>query len=183
MRKATAIASTIKSVFAAFNKQADKVQEVLVEVAGHMVCHKEPSLGIKVLNEVKGTKHAEAIARWFAEYTVFAIRDGKPSINLARFDALTKGFPTDKDGQNADAAEAHMAALHDEPRWDYEPESEEKVKAVFDALEKVENLITTIAKKTKKGEGTHLDLERYLRSAIDQYKADRAVFESMRDEV
>jgi len=70
------------------------------------------------------------------------------------------------------------------PAW-YEEGKEaddEKVKAEFDALNKVETLLATIAKKTNKGEGKNLDLERYLRAAIEQYKADRAVFETMKGE-
>lgn len=172
MRTSAQITSAIKSVFSTFNKQADKIQGLLIEVAGHMVANKEPSLGLKVLNEVKGTKHEVAIAHWLAENTVFTMREGKPAINLTRHVELTKGRVTNEHGQHIEAAEDHMLALKGLPRWDYEPEAEEKVKAAFDALEKVEALLLTIAKKTKKGEGSHLDLDRYLRNAIEQYKAE-----------
>jgi hypothetical protein len=173
MRTSAQITSSIKSVFGTFNSQADKIQAILIEVAGHMVAHKEPSLGMKSLNALKGTKHEVAIAHWLAENTVFAMREAKAAINLTRWVELTKGRVTNEHGQNVEAAEEHMAALRELPRWDYEPDSEAKVKAAFDALEKVENLIATICKKSKKGEGTHLDLERYLRNAIEQYKAEQ----------
>lgn len=182
MRTSKQISASIKATFDGFTKKADEIQALLVEVAGHMVANKEPSLGKKILNSAGNTKHGVAIAHWLAEFTVYSQKDGEPRINETRWKEITNGRCTNEHGQNVEAAEDHMRFLReDAPNWYDEPQAEEKKAAIFDALVTVENLLAKIATKVKKGEGEHLDLERYLRNALEQYKADRAIFETMKE--
>lgn len=202
IRNAKQINAAIQSTAKRGTKWADEVQTLLVEIAGHMVCHNEPSLGKKMLAAYANTKHAETLASWFAAHTVYVERKGEAAINLTRFTNLTEGFVTSKDGQHVEAAEHHMAELAKLPRWDYvaPDESDDAKERIFDALATVEELIASLSKKAveqgkaadraSKGQTAskkamsyeHLDLERYLRNAVEQYKADRAVFESMKGE-
>lgn len=202
IRNAKQINAAIQSSAKHGTKWADEVQALLIEIAGHMVCHNEPSLGKKMLTAYENTKHAETLASWFAANTVFTLRKGEAAINLTRFTNLTEGFVTTKDGQHVEAAEHHMAELAKLPRWDYvaPDESSENQERIFDALTTVEELIASLSKKAveqgkaadraNKGQTSskkamsyeHLDIERYLRNAVEQYKADRAMFETMKGE-
>lgn len=174
MRNTRQITASISRVARSGEKFSTEVQALLIEIAGHMVAHKEPSLGQKLLAAFEGKKQATAIASWLAANTVFTKRGGQPAINESRWLDLTKGFQRDANGVHMEAAEMHMATLERGERWDHEPDAEPKEKAIFDAVEGVERLLKRIAAASKNGAGQHLDLERYLRAAMEQYAADTA---------
>jgi hypothetical protein len=202
MRNAKQIAASIAKVSTKGVKWSAEVQGLLVEVAGHMVCNNEASLGLKMLNSFEGTKHKENIARWLAEHTVFSMVGGKAVIVKSRHEKLTHGFASNINGQHIAAAEAHMLELAKVKAWDYaeKKESADRVAEVFDALKTVEELIDSLSKKCQEqGKASerankgltankkamsyeHLDIERYLREAVEKYHADRAAFEPAKKE-
>ena len=189
MKTQNQINNGIKTLGEKRGKWQEQAHEWLVEIAGFIlqhgnVCHVEPLLaGVK--------SDAPRVAAWLAEYAFVVKKEGKFGVaTIKRKDALAEHSPVEefKDGKPvpnpAEARQAYQAWLATQRRWYEDPEADEADKkrtaAVFDAVSKAELLIKQISKATKEGKGNHLDLERYLRGAIEQYKADRAIFETMK---
>ena len=154
------------------------IQEVLIATVCHVVEHGEVSLYDKLLNATKGANRV-GIHVWIKEHGGAIYKDGKFEINATWLKDARAGYK--KDPKLARAEFEKRIEAEPLPLWyeDAAQAEEEPIKAVWDALTKAESLIADIAKKTKKGEGEHLDVQRYLRAAIEQYRADRAVFDTM----
>jgi hypothetical protein len=180
MKTTKQITLAIKSINGRSKTLREDIQSVLIDIAGHMVAHSEVSLATKLLNDVGNGANKVAIAVWLRDYTAYVGGD-KPHVSKAFMKDVTSEFFTDENGCNMEAAEAHIAGLREEAPnwWEDGGAQEDKVAKVFDALLSTETLINNIAKKTAKGEGTHLDLDRYLKEAVAKYKEDRAMFEEM----
>lgn len=179
----------IKGIGKSKSKLQDQVQGWLIEIAGFVlqhgnVCHAEP-----LLAEMKAD--APRVAAWLAEYAFVVKKEGSYGVaSLNRKAALADHSPVEDfvDGKPvanpAAARQAYQEWLATQRKWYEDPDADEgdkqRTKAVFDAVKKAELLIANIVDKTQKGEGTNLDLERYLRAAIEQYKADRKVFEAIK---
>lgn len=174
MRTSKQITAGIAGVARSTEKNSAAIHELLIEIAGHMVAHKEPSLGEKMLNAFHGKKHGTAIAAWLAKHTVFTRKDGKPGIVESRFAEIVKGQQPNANGCHMEAAALHTEALRMEDRWDNETDPVGRADALFDAVASAERLLKRIASASKAGNGEHLDLERYIRSAIEQYQHDAA---------
>jgi len=180
MKTKKQIVATIKSLAGRAKTWRSDVQEVLVDIAGHVLEHGDVTVAQTLLDSIGNGANRPAIARWLGTNAFCHMVDGKLACAKVKRKDCASGFG----GDFAMARPQYEEQLRSLPAW-YEEGKEaddEKVKAEFDALNKVETLLATIAKKTNKGEGKNLDLERYLRAAIEQYKADRAVFETMKGE-
>lgn len=156
------------------------VQEVLVATVCHVVQHGEVSLYDKLVAATKGANRV-AIHTWIKEHGGAIYKDDKFVINKTWLADARGGY---KDLTIAREEFEKQLAAEPLPLW-YEESAkveDDATAKVWDALTRAESLIADIAKKTKKGEGEHLDVERYLRSAIEQYKADRAIFDTMKEE-
>lgn len=180
MKTQKQILATIRALAGRAKTWRDDVQGVLVDIAGHILEHGDVTVAKTLLDSIGNGANRPAIARWLGTNAFCHMVEGKLACSKGKRKDCASGFG----GDFAMARPQYEEQLRSLPAW-YEEGKEaddENVKAVFDALSKVETLIATIAKKTTKGEGTHLDLERYLRAAVEQYKADRAVFETMKGE-
>lgn len=168
MKTSKQINTAIDSIGKRAKTWREDVQSTLIDIAGHMVQYGEASLGLKLLNSVGNSANKVALAKWLTTYTAFRMKDDKPSVCNKFVDELVEAT------ESVDllaTREAHEAILARCPMWfEDDGEQDSQVKAVFDALSKAEAFLATLAKKAQKGEGAHLDFERYMRTAIESYK-------------
>lgn len=158
-------------------KLREEIQVTLCEIAGHVVQHGEVSLYQALLNAVQGTNRV-GIHKWIAENGGARFANEKWEINKDWLKEHRNGAKTPEDCKAARVAfeEYHAEQQHPLPLWyeEAQPQEDADVAKVWDAFEKAEEFILNIAKKAKssKVEAKHTDLERYLREAMEKYKAE-----------
>lgn len=158
-------------------KLREEIQVTLCEIAGHVVQHGEVSLYQALLNAVQGTNRV-GIHKWVAENGGARFANEKWEINKDWLKEHRNGAKTPEDCKAARVAfeEYHAEQQHPLPLWyeEAQPQEDADVAKVWDAFEKAEEFILNIAKKAKsdKVQAKHTDLERYLREAMEKYKAE-----------
>lgn len=170
MKTAKQIATAIAAIGKKSATLRAEIQTTLIDIAGHMVEHGDASLGLKLLNAVGNGANKIALAKWLSEYTAFRMVGNTPTVSKAFRDALAKEFGTDDRVSCREKHEADLLATA--PNWyDDGGAQDRKTAEIFDGVKRAELLLSLLTKKAAKGEGTHLDFERFLRTAIDEYKA------------
>lgn len=164
------------------------IQEILVETAGHVIEYGECSLYDKLLNATKGANR-EAIHSWIKDYGGARFHEGKFVVNATWLKEQRYLHDVPKAAKSAEecrtAREQFEAKLSESPLplWyeEYQADEDNAVAKLWDAQVKVEELIAMIGKKSKsdKVQAQHCDIERYLRVAVEQYKEDRKLLETM----
>ena len=156
-------------------KLREEIQVTLCEIAGHVVQHGEVSLYQALLNAVQGANRV-GIHKWIAESGGARFANEKWEINKDWLKEHRNGAKTPDDCKAARVAFEEYHAEHPLPLWyeEAQPQEDADVAKVWDAYEKAEEFILNIAKKAKssKVEVKHTDLERYLREAMEKYKAE-----------
>ena len=156
-------------------KLREEIQVTLCEIAGHVVQHGEVSLYQALLNAVQGANRV-GIHKWIAENGGARFANEKWEINKDWLKEHRNGAKTPDDCKAARVAFEEYHAEHPLPFWyeEAQPQEDADVAKVWDAFEKAEEFIRNIAKKanSSKVEAKHTDLERYLREALEKYKAE-----------
>ena len=156
-------------------KLREEIQITLCEIAGHVVQHGEVSLYQALLNSVQGANRV-GIHTWIREHGGALVKDGKLIKNDAWLKEHRNGAKTPEECKAARMVFEEYHAAKPLPLWyeEAQPQEDADVAKVWDALEKAEEFILNIAKKAKssKVEAKHTDLERYLREAMEKYKAE-----------
>ena len=156
-------------------KLREEVQVTLCEIAGHVVQHGEVSLYQALLNAVQGANRV-GVHKWIAENGGARFANEKWGINKDWLKEHRNGAKTPEDCKAARVGFEEYHAEHPLPLWyeEAQPQEDADVAKVWDAFEKAEEFILNIAKKAKssKVEAKHTDLERYLREAMEKYKAE-----------
>lgn len=156
-------------------KLREEIQVTLCEIAGHVVQHGEVSLYQALLNAVQGANRV-GIHNWIREYGGARVKDEKLVVCGEWLKEHRNGAKTPEERLAARVAFEEYHAEHPLPLWyeEAQPQEDADVAKVWDAFEKAEEFILNIAKKAKssKVEAKHTDLERYLREAMEKYKAE-----------
>ena len=156
-------------------KLREEIQVTLCEIAGHVVQHGEVSLYQALLNAVQGANRV-GIHNWIREYGGARVKDEKLVVCGEWLKEHRNGAKTPEECLAARVAFEEYHAEHPLPLWyeEAQPQEDADVAKVWDAFEKAEEFILNIAKKAKssKVEAKHTDLERYLREAMEKYKAE-----------
>lgn len=171
MRNQKQLINAVNLVAKKGQKWNDGVQTLLVEIATFSFVHGNNAVANHLIKSFDGV-NVEKLAKWLYATRIFRMDKGELVINNGNRKEMLNTH-------TAEQFEAFVAGL---PVWyakETETENEDSAQRVFDGLALAENLIKKLANATKKGEGKHLDVERYLRAALEQYKADRAIFETL----
>ncbi len=156
-------------------KLREEIQVTLCEIAGHVVQHGEVSLYQALLNAVQGANRV-GIHNGIREYGGARFANAKWEINKDWLKEHRNGAKTPEECKAARMVFEEYHAAKPLPLWyeEAQPQEDADVAKVWDALEKAEEFVINIAKKAKssKVEAKHTDLERYLREAMEKYKAE-----------
>lgn len=146
----------------------DEIQVVLVATVCHVVEYGEASLYDKLIDATKGANRV-GIHSWIRDHGGAILKDGKFAVNKTWLKEVRAGYKADPKMARSEFEKRLMESPL--PMW-YEGAAKKEraeVTKVWDALEKADKLIENIAKQTG---GSHLDLERYLREAVEKYKKE-----------
>lgn len=170
------ILASIASIGKTATKLRTDVQAVLCSINEHVLEFGEVSLYAKLLDATKGANRV-AIHRWIAENGGAVMRNEKLVLNNEWLKEHRNGAKTPAECLEARATYHDYVEANPLPLWyeEYQKDEDADVTKVWDAVEKAEALITACAKKAKNGgaDAAHTDLERYLREALEKYKAEQ----------
>lgn len=178
MKTRKQIATAIRGLARSTATLRDKIHEVAVDIAEHVITHGDVTLADDLFAAVRGVDR-HALAGWLNSYA------------CAKLDPNTGKFRLNKDRRSATTWDAEVAASW--PKWYEATKTAEQVAKDLDVAGRIESLAKSIAKASEKDRDVKIDRQaiagalKNLELAMGEYtnaklKAKREALAELRDE-
>jgi len=163
------IATAISAIGRNMKKLREEVQAAALGAVGFMVETGRADFCNKLYENLAGANRI-SLAKWFRDTGLVHWNGEKFEV---RKDAMKEFINVVGDGDRRQAREMFEAEWALKPAWHEDSKNDDdRVTREYDAIIDAEAFLAKIARKAKVAGSKHTDFERYLRGAVEQYKAD-----------